>query len=87
MPLNPTQQATLDKVAQHLGNQLLRNGGSWFYAQWQASGLRDADLLALVQALTADRKAAILPDLRAQRKAAEDAGLTAQEWAAIQAAP
>lgn len=86
MALNEHQQNALSKAAAYinsLGNNLT---GAKLYAWWQAAGLSDAKLMDLVAVVRAERKQAIQADFRAARKAAEDAGYSAQEWAAITAA-
>ncbi len=84
MALTQAQRELLDRASKHLANQVLRLGGGYLLARWQEAGLREADLVGLLSAVGLDQKGDALSELRQVRKRATDAGVTDQEWAAVQ---
>lgn len=85
MALNQQQQSALDNAARYIAALGSTLSGAKLYAWWRAAGLKDADLAALIGVIRNERKQTIMADLQAAKREAADAGLTAQEWAAITA--
>lgn len=84
MPLTPEQIETLRRPVQYAADEMLRKGPEWLYDRCIAAGMSDARFAALMQEFGGVRKAERLTELRGVKKAAIEAGITREEWAAIQ---